>query len=393
MLSLGRVLAMTWVCFWALPAMAETMSLDNGGDRFLSGGVLSETLESAGDAFVSGRTVTTYGETGGDLHVSGFDITIGTDTAEDLYAAGGTVVLRGKVAKDLTAAGFSIRTEAAAVTQGNARLFGNTLKVEGPVGGALMAMGRDVVLNASVDGDARIVAKSISFGPDARIGGALTYSAETEIAVPERVAPAERVQFQRLSAGQAWREWHHMRHDMPVLPTFAAMMFGFIVSLPFFVLLGALMLGFMPKRLERMRQTASDTPGQTVLLGVIGLSILFGLVPIAGLTIVGLPFVPIAILGIVVCWTLGYALGAYSVAMRVWAAFGGDDAPGNGARLLVFAAAITFIALLNFIPFVGWVANYTLVLLGIGAMTHMIFQSLLGNPGEALDVGMNPIDD
>lgn len=393
MLYLGRVLVMTWFCCSAIPAFAETMSLDNGGDRFLSGGVLSETLDSSGDAFVSGRTVTTYGETGGDLHVSGFDLTIGTDTAEDLYAAGATVVLRGKVARDLTAAGFSVRTETAAVTQGNARLFGNTVTLQGPVAGALMAMGRDVVLNAPIDGDARIIARTISFGPDARVGGALTYSAEEEITVPDRVASAERVRFQRFSPDEAWRDWRHMRHEMPVLPTFAALMFGFIVSLLFFVLLGALMLGFMPKRLERMRQAISDTPGQTILLGVIGLSILFGLVPITGLTIVGLPFVPIAILGIVVCWTLGYALGAYSVAMRVWTAFGGADAPANGPRLLVFAGAITFIALLNFIPFVGWVANYTLVLLGIGAMTHMTFQSLLGNAGEALDVDMNPMDD
>jgi hypothetical protein len=48
---------------------------------------------------------------------------------------------------------------------------------------------------------------------------------------------------------------------------------------------------------------------------------------------------------------------------------------------------------LNFIPFVGWVANYTLVLLGIGAMTRAVFQSMLGNPGLALDVDLKPIED
>ncbi len=54
---------------------------------------------------------------------------------------------------------------------------------------------------------------------------------------------------------------------------------------------------------------------------------------------------------------------------------------------MVFAAAIIFISLLNFIPFVGGVANYTLVLLGVGAMTRALFLWLIGNPGVAFDVG------
>jgi hypothetical protein len=38
-------------------------------------------------------------------------------------------------------------------------------------------------------------------------------------------------------------------------------------------------------------------------------------------------------------------------------------------------------------------ANYTLVLLGIGAMTRALFLYFIGNPGLALDVDMKPIED
>ena len=151
------------------------------------------------------------------------------------------------------------------------------------------------------------------------------------------------------------------------------------------------MLGLMPKRLETLRQIIVCTPGQSLLLGVIGLSVLFGLVPITGLTIVGLPFVPIVMLAIIVAWTLGYGLAAYSVAMRVWSGLGGDEAPSTIARLSIFAAAIICIALLNFIPFVGWVVNYTLVLLGIGAITNRLLQPVIASPGIAFDVDMKPI--
>ncbi|MGJ5621104.1 hypothetical protein [Sulfitobacter sp. MF3-043] len=372
---------------------AETVSLQNGNDTFFAGGQVSETIDARGDTFLAARSAQVHGATQGDLHVSGFDVSVSADATEDLYAIGANVVIRGAVAEDLSAAGFSVRTEKTSQTEGNARLMGNTVTIEGPITGVLSVMGRDVILNAPIKGDARILAQTLSFGPDAIVSGTLTYSTQEKIAVPERVAPAERVVFEAIKDAHLWEAWEDMGKDMPAFPTFASLLFGFVISLLFFLVLGALMLGFVPKRLSKMRKSIAAAPGQTLMLGVIGLSVLFGMVPITALTIVGLPFVPIVVLAIVVAWTLGYALGAYSVAMRIWAGFGGAPEPSNVARLLIYAGAIIFIALLNFIPFVGWVANYTLVLLGIGAMTNALFQTLIGNPGAALDIDLKPIND
>jgi hypothetical protein len=127
-------------------------------------------------------------------------------------------------------------------------------------------------------------------------------------------------------------------------------------------------------------------------LGVIGLSLLFGLVPITAMTIVGIPFVPINLLAIIVVWTLGYALGGYAVAMYVWAALGGADSPNSITRILLLAAAITVVALFNFIPFVGWVVNFTLVLIGIGALTRAVFARFITDIDPALDVDMTEIN-
>lgn len=393
MFFLRNALAGAAVLFFSTAVWSDTVRLENGDDTFFAGDIVNETLDTSGDAFASARIVVARGVSQGDLHATGFDVTVSADTSEDLYAFGGTVVVRGNIAEDLTIAGFSVRTESSSETNGNARLFGNSVTIEGPVAGALIATGLDVILNAPIDGDVRILAKSISFGPNAIIAGTFTYSTEEKITVPERVAPSERVVFKKFSASDAWDEWDSVRNEMPVLPSFASLFFGFIVSLLFFVALGAVMLSFMPRRLEKMRQRIASAPGRSMLIGVIGLSVLFGLVPVTGLTIIGLPFVPIAILGIVVVWTLGYALGAYSVAMKIWIGFGGDAEPSNVSRLLVFAAAITLIAMLNFIPFVGWLANYTLVLLGIGAITSAAFQYLIGNSCAAFDVDMKPMED
>lgn len=372
---------------------AETITMENGGDTFVSGGTVATTLDTQGDTFVAARSAATRGTSEGDLHVAGFDVSVSAETVEDLYAAGATVVVRGAVGEDLTAVGFSVRTESTSETRGNARLVGNTLTIEGPVSGALTATGADVILNAPIAGDVRIVAGEITFGPDATIGGALTYASDSAIEVPERVVPAARVSFERIELTDAWEEFDEIQKEFPVLPTFMSMLSGFLISLFFFVILGAICLGFLPKRTEAIRRRVTDAPGKAILLGVIGLSMLFGMVPITALTIVGLPVVPIALLAIVVVWVLGYALGAYSVAMRIWLGFGGDEDAGNVARLLVFAAAIIFIALLNFIPFVGWVANYTLVLLGIGGLTNAVFGYFISDPEGALDVDLKPVED
>ncbi len=393
MSKLGKVAIFATVFGLSTAALAETVTTRNGSDTFVAGEQVSETVDTGGDAFIAARTLNAGGTTAGDLHVSGFDVSVSANTLEDLYAAGFSVAIEGDVAEDLTAVGFSLRTGPSAMTEGNARMFGNTVTIEGPVAGALTVTGRDVILNAPVTGDVRILAQTLTFGPEAVITGALTYTTEDETDVPERVAPAARVTFEPFTGERIWEEWDEMGEDIPALPTFASVLFAFVITLLFFLALGALVLGFMPKRLARMSGSIASAPGRSLMLGVIGLSVLFGLVPITGLTIVGLPFVPVVILAIVVAWILGYALGAYSIAMRIWAGFGGADDPSHITRLLVFAAALIVVALLNYIPFVGWVANYTLVLLGTGAMTRALALSTLGNPDVAFGIDMKPTQD
>lgn len=393
MLRLTHAVTVVGALFISGAALAETATFTLGGDTYVTGEQLNQAFQSSGDTFLAGRTIEAGGAVGGDLHVTGFDLAVSTAAAEDLYAAGLNVLINSTVAHDLTAVGLSLRTATPSITQGNARLFGNSVTIDGPVKGALMVTGRDVILNSVIIGDARIVAQTLSFGPEAQVKGTLTYSATEEITVPERVASRDRVVFQMRSGGDIWAEWDSIKQEMPVFPTFASVLFGSVVTLLFFLALGALMLGFMPKRLSRLRRSIVDAPGQTFMLGVIGLSMMFGMVLIVALTVVGLPFVPIIVLGILVAWVFGYALGAYGVAMRIWSGFGGADDPSTLARLLIFAAAIIIVGLLNFIPFVGWIVNYTLVLLGVGALTRALFQKLIGNPDIALDVDMKPLNE
>lgn len=386
-MRVSGILAAAITIALSLPATSETVVTEAGGDTFTAGETVVRTLDADRDVFAAGRSTTVLGKTQGDMHVSGFDVKMNADVSEDAYAAGATVTISGAVGKDLSAAGFTVRLEPSARVGENARLMAATLNIEAPIAGSLAATGRDVYLNAEVVGDARIFARSLRFGPDARVDGQLIYSTEDKLDVPASVASPDRVRFEPVDATRVWDELENIR-EMPILPTMASMLFGFLITLLFFIVLGAVALGFFPKRLEAMRASISDAFGQTALLGVIGLSLLFGAVPVVALTIVGLPLVPILLLLIVATWTLSYALGAYAIATRLWFGLGGDADLGMLVRLIIFALAIIAIALLNFIPFVGWVVNYTLVLLGLGAITRLVFEAMVGSPEPALDVDM-----
>jgi hypothetical protein len=378
------------------PGLAQDVSRVHGGDTYTAGEAVTETLTATGDVFAAGSVITTSGSASGDIHAAGYDVNISTNTGGDLYAAGSSVTISAPVGEDITAAGFSVRSTATAPVTGNLRFFGRSLTIEGPIAGALTAFGGTVHLNAPVSGDAWIVAETITYGPDARIDGSLILSTDDSTSVPERVIPAARITIEEWDRHEMYREFDRSWEtvDMPMLPTWLSMFSAFLISAFFLLLLAAIFLTLAEPRVEKMRRRVTRQPLQTFLLGVIGLSALFGMVPVTALTIIGIPFVPFALLAILVAWTLGYLLAAYGVARRVLAGFTDGEDPSLLMKLATVAVAICVVAILNFIPFVGWVVNYTLVLLGVGAMTAGVLSIWITDPDPAVELDMQtPIDD
>jgi len=78
------------------------------------------------------------------------------------------------------------------------------------------------------------------------------------------------------------------------------------------------------------------------------------------------------LLAILVLWTLAYLLAAYALALRLVLALGSPADPGIRGRIGALVAGVLVVALLNFIPFLGWMVNFALVLWGLGAMVLML---------------------
>ncbi|MBJ3763698.1 hypothetical protein ILP92_13150 [Maribius pontilimi] len=391
--GLKRTLLVCVALALASPCSAQSGDRELGGDIFRSGDTQTP-LNAARDVLAAGATVSLDGAVAEDTHAAGFDVDVDAATGGDLLAVGMSVSVGGPVGGDLTASGFSVRTARGASIAGNARLAGARLTLDGPVEGALAAVGAKVTLNAAVAGDALLTGETLTFGPDARVGGTLTYSAPEQVEIPARVAPADRIRYEPYQRSEMAERARHMweDQDFPGRPDFLSLLGGFLVTLGFFVVIGALCLTLAPATVRHLRERIDARPGMSLVLGTLGLSILFGLVPISAMTVVGIPLVPIVVLVVLLVWTLGYILGTYVLAMRVLRGLGADPRPAIWIRLLALVIGVSIAALLNFIPVLGWMVNFALVLLGIGGMTTALFERLIGNPGPALDVDMRPVE-
>ncbi|MEM8851977.1 MAG: polymer-forming cytoskeletal protein [Pseudomonadota bacterium] len=354
----------------AAPAGADRYETTIGGDRLVTGDRLDETISAPRDLLVSGARVMLRGDVGQDVFGAGFSVEIEGTTDGNVTASGARVRLDGTVGGDATLSGFVVTLDDGAAVSGNARLFAGTATQRGSVDGALVITAADVQLDGTVTGDVHILANSLTFGPDARVGGRLMLALPDEIDVPSEVAAAGQVSYVAFDPGD-WREFGEFAWDgMPERPSAITIVGGYLLTLAFLLITGGALLVIMPERVAHMRRMALNRPGITVLLGSLGFSALVGLVPVSAMTLVGLPLLPIAILTVIVAWILGYLLGAYVVAMGVARALGLGDHPATSVRLGVLAAAITVAALLNFVPVLGWILNIGLVFLGLGALTE-----------------------
>jgi hypothetical protein len=365
------------------------------GDAYVSGATarLNEPVER--DALLAGLSVSLAGKVEKDAHALGFDVDIDAPVGGDLYAAGFNVKVGEPVGEDLTASGGTVLINSKAAIGGNARLAGGSITIDGPVSGSLMAAGGELKLDSPVAGDAVLKAGTITFGPNAKISGKLHYSAPEPVEIAASVIAPDRVEFTRIERpSQVDMMRESVDHAMPRLwPSFLGMTFGFVISLVFLAAVSAAALAFAPQLSERLRVTATDRPLPALGLGVLGLSTLIGLFPIACMTLIGIPLIPVILLAIVVLWTAGYLVGVYALSWRIATGITAIEAT-TLMRLIVIVAGLVVFSLVNFIPFLGWLANFAAMLIGLGAIVRLILERYFV-PGAkvAINVDNGPAGD
>lgn len=175
----------------ATPAFAATFKAGSiieqkeaivGDDLYAFGGSVDVSGSVTGDVVTAGGNVAIVGNVSQDVASAGGTVTILGNVGDDVRVAGGNISIAGKVGGDLIAAGGFVKVLADSTVSKDLIATGGNVVMDGSVVGDMTATGGEIVINGPVNGDVTLkYAKRVTLGPDARIAGTLTYSAEEEI--------------------------------------------------------------------------------------------------------------------------------------------------------------------------------------------------------------------
>lgn len=377
------LLALAATIALATPAAAQEEEggrLVHGDDLYAAGDAASITAPTGRNAFLAGGGVEMEGAVGRDAHVAAFDADIEAPVAGDLYVAAALVSVGAAVTGDATLAAYEVEVPRAGSVGGNLRAMARTVEVDGDVGGSVLVAASTLRLSGTVAGDLMFAGRTVEFGPDARVEGTLAIRAPRVVEVPPSVAAPDRVSYAPLDldafegfggeaaegAGEA------LGLEPPSVLTIVAVAVAGLLAL---LLVGILFLGLAPRTVEGLREEIETRMWRSLGFGLIGLATLLGLVPLAAITIVGIPLIPVLLPIIALVAAFAWLLGAYTLAHRVFRTFGAGLA-SMGARLLVFLVGVIVLAGLNAVPVLGWILNGFASLIGFGALQMRLVEKL-----------------
>ena len=377
------------------------------------------------DLYAAGETVVVDGTVEGDLVATGREVTLNGRVTGDLIAAAQAVVVHGEVeddvriagmalllgpsavvGDDVVAAGFSLESAAGGSTGGALLFSGFQALVAGDVGGGLRGSMAALEIRGRIRGDSEVevegdpgtpafaqflpspvplpaVAGGLTIGEEARIEGRLEYVSANEARGPGTASAnlARREPSARpVEAGEAAR-----RSPWP----------GRLFKWLGLIVLGLLLVWWTPGWLGRRSAEIDGRPLAMAGLGLVGVAALpVGIL----LAVVALAFVA-ALLGLVklgnlAALTLVVGLAAVGLLVLLFWLSSAYLAPvlvglcagrwalsrvaADRARGLVLPVVVglVLLALLRFVPFLGFLVAVAILLLGWGTILVWLWQRL-----------------
>jgi ABC-type sugar transport system permease subunit/cytoskeletal protein CcmA (bactofilin family) len=246
----------------------------------------------------------------GDLITAGANVVLDGQVQGNVRAAGASIQLNGAVGRNVLGAAHDIQLGSSGRVGGNMIGAAENLTLAGDVAGSLSGAG-NFDLQGNIGRGAELALESLTVGPQARIGGSLTYYADHEqSAIPAGVA-AGGVRFVQT-------ENEHQRETVR-RPDQRFGALGNVLGLTWLTgtaIVGLVLLRLFPRFAAEFLAVLETQPLPSLGLGVLTL---IGTVPVAivfALTIIG---IPVALLMVIVAYLwqdIGYNLVIFIAALQ-----------------------------------------------------------------------------
>lgn len=340
--------------------VAGSRNVYAGGAQVRPGGPVEGDFMAGGGRIVLDQPV------GGDAALAGGAVDVRAPVAGDLRAMGGDVTLESSVGGELVASGGQVNLRSGTTVAGPARLYGAAVTIDGRIDGNLNAGAQKVTINGEVRGDAHVDGGEIVLGPQARIGGVLSYASESELKKAETATVAGGI-TRREAGGPAGAA------RTPQRPGPGAVIAGGVMSFLALLACGAVFLLLLPVFGRHAATRVRTSPWLALAVGFAMLVAVPVLAVLLFITLLGIPL-GIAVLALYPVMLLaGFVLGVLFIAGLLPAAMRKPQPQGFGASVGWFALALLLVMLAGAVPVVGAVAVALLSLAGIGALVLEIY--------------------
>jgi cytoskeletal protein CcmA (bactofilin family) len=329
-------------------------------DLYMAGAQVDLYATVNGDVVVAGGQLNLEGDIKADVTAAGGSISLRGSVADDARLAGGEIRVAGQIGDDLVAAAGRIHVSPVASIAGRAWLSGGEVRIDGQVMQELRASGGRIVITGKVDGNVELWADEIIIEETAVISGDLHYKSSHQA----KIASGARIDGEVM----------HTPVEVDMKPVVASVIFAGLVLLLSIILTAVLLYLLFPDYSLRVSQSLHDQPWQSLAIGLA--------------VFAGVPLLAVILFSTAVGVWLALMLLAIYLVMLLVGYFAGALYVGNAGlnmlrrtevsktlRAIALAVAIFSLAVINLVPLLGSLANWLVLLAGMGALSRHLYQA------------------
>lgn len=335
-------------------------------DLYLAGGTVDVLANVEGDVIVAGGQVTVENNVSGDVMAAGGNVVIRARVGDDVRVAGGNVTISGAVADGLLAAGAQVLITPTATVGGRAWIGGNSVTVAGKIAKELKVAATHVVITGEVAGDAKLFADTIDIQPGAIIRGNLTYYGREEARISKDAKILGTVTRQRLSEDEMGA-----RAGIGARLARGVFYIGLILA-------GIVLYLLFPIASVGAAHTIGDSPWKSLGLGLAFLAATPLVIALLFATLFGVWLALIALVLYFLLLFVGFLTGVVALGELGLGLFGKPPETISGWRVLAIVVAFVILWVIRFIPVLGSVVVFALMIFGLGALVLYLSRRYVG---------------
>ncbi|MBI2355585.1 MAG: hypothetical protein HYV13_00035 [Candidatus Doudnabacteria bacterium] len=328
---------------------------------YAAGATVNINGNSQGDLFAAGGVVTVNGNVEDDLFAAGGNININGVVGGNLRTAGGNISISSPVGQDLLAAGGNIAVTSKAAVNADLVVAGGNVVVDSEIKGKAKVTGGNITINGKINGNLEVIAdEGLTFGPTSEVVGKVTYKGRKQAVVKEgaRIGQIEFTELKkRGSAGVAGLAPFLL---VKILATFAA---------------GWLTVYFLRRRAQIITDRIYRQPWQMLGLGLAGLVLTPVVVAVLFATVIGY-YVALVLMAWYFFMLLLSCLASV-IFTGAWVIKLAKKYPTLPLTWLSVLVGVLVVAILWFVPVIGWAAILVLFLLGFGSVLRHTYDQIL----------------